>query len=540
MVLAIDNFGRVDILINNAGILRDKAFHNMTEKQWDDIVNCHLRGTYACTKAAYPHMVKQRYGRIVNTSSTSGIYGNFGQANYATAVSVSTHMAVSAGTDGPTQKMAILGFSRALAQEGAKYNIFVNTIGPSAGTQLTATVHSEELVKARRPEYVAPLVLALCSDMVQPNPTGGLYEVGCGWQGRTRWQRSGGVTLDVDQFTPEAIQSHWGRIIDFDDGHADSPETPEDGRKIIMGIVGRLMSATSKTPSNPWLAAIKAAKEFQQPASEHTYNDRDTILYNISLGATSDQLSLVYEGDPNFQVLPTFGVVIPPAPSKGFDMSKIVPNYSYKMVLHGEQYLEICKWPIPTSARVRSHLKLVDVLDKGKDAIIITGSTIEDCQTGEVLFYNETTLFARGSGGFGGPRNRADGASATASPPMRRPDFIAKVNTEKDQAAIYRLNGDRNPLHIDPAVAHAAGFNSGPILHGLCSFGLTGKALLSHYGPFRNMKTRFSANVFPGQTLQVEMWKEDRVILFQTRVQETGKLCISNGRAELLGSGPRL
>lgn len=87
---AIDNFGRIDILINNAGILRDQAFHNMSEMQWDDIHNVHLRGTYSCTKAAYPYMVKQNYGRIVNTTSASGIYGNFGQANYASAVSSTT------------------------------------------------------------------------------------------------------------------------------------------------------------------------------------------------------------------------------------------------------------------------------------------------------------------------------------------------------------------------------------------------------------------------------------------------------------------
>jgi multifunctional beta-oxidation protein len=89
---AIDAFGRVDILINNAGILRDKAFANMDDKQWDDIIAVHLRGTYKVTKAAYPYMVKQKYGRIVNTTSTSGIYGNFGQANYAAAVSVSDHL----------------------------------------------------------------------------------------------------------------------------------------------------------------------------------------------------------------------------------------------------------------------------------------------------------------------------------------------------------------------------------------------------------------------------------------------------------------
>ncbi|KAH0847810.1 Peroxisomal hydratase-dehydrogenase-epimerase [Fonsecaea pedrosoi] len=229
---AIDNFGRVDILVNNAGILRDKAFINMTEKQWDDIFNVHLHGTYACTKAAYPYMMKQKYGRIVNTSSTSGVYGNYGQANYATA------------------KMAILGFSRALAEEGAKYNIYVNTIGPSAGTQLTRTVLSEELVHARKPEFVAPLVLALCSDKVPDRPTGGLYEVGCGWQGRTRWQRSDGHTFDIDQFTPENIRDHWDKITNFADKCADSPETLGDEQKHIIGVIRWLMSRKQSTSIN--------------------------------------------------------------------------------------------------------------------------------------------------------------------------------------------------------------------------------------------------------------------------------------------------
>ncbi|EXJ71193.1 uncharacterized protein A1O5_06187 [Cladophialophora psammophila CBS 110553] len=527
---AIDNFGRVDILVNNAGILRDKAFVNMTEKQWDDIVNVHLRGTYACTKAAYPYMVKQKYGRIVNTTSTSGIYGNYGQANYATA------------------KMGILGFSRALAQEGAKYNIYVNTIAPSAGTELTRSVLSEELVNARKPEFVAPLVLALCSDKVPERPTGGLYEVGCGWQGSTRWQRSGGHTFDVDKFTPELIRDQWGRITNFDDGRADNPETPDDGRKNIIGIVRRLIGQTQTTSStsakgNPYLVAIEAAKEAKSSGSEFTYTDRDAILYNISLGATSDQLDLVYEGHPKFQVLPTYGVIVPYTAEKPFDLGKLLPNFSYRMLLHGEQYLEIRKWPIPTSARVRSHPILVDITDKGNAAVVVTGATSLDAQTGEELFYNETTLFIRGSGGFGGPRSptvNCGKAAASYTVPNRAPDFIAVEKTSKDQAAVYRLNGDRNALHIDPAIAGAAGFKDGPILHGLCSFGLTGKHILARYGAFKNIKVRFSGTVLPGQTLQVETWKEGQMVLFQTRIKETGKLCISGGGAELLASGFKL
>lgn len=212
---AIDAFGRLDILINNAGILRDKAFTNMDDKLWHQVMDVHLRGTYKVTKAAWPYMLKQKYGRIINTTSTSGIYGNFGQANYAAA------------------KCGILGFSRALAREGAKYNIFVNTIAPNAGTQMTRTVMPEEMVQAFKPDYIAPLVLLLSSDKV-PEPTGGLYEVGSGWVGKTRWQRTGGYGFPVDKpLTPEAVVSQWKSIVTFDD-RADHPESSADGLKSIM------------------------------------------------------------------------------------------------------------------------------------------------------------------------------------------------------------------------------------------------------------------------------------------------------------------
>lgn len=178
---AIDHFGRLDILVNNAGILRDQSFGNISDKQWNDIISIHLRGIYKCTKAAYPYMVKQNYGRIVNTTSTSGIYGSFGQANYAAAVRLFYILTDSLQTN-VIQKLGILGFSRALALEGRKYNILVNTIAPNAGTQLTATVLPEELVQVFKPIYIAPLVIALCSGSVPKPGTGMLYEVGSGFE----------------------------------------------------------------------------------------------------------------------------------------------------------------------------------------------------------------------------------------------------------------------------------------------------------------------------------------------------------------------
>jgi multifunctional beta-oxidation protein len=213
---AIDTYGRVDILINNAGILRDKAFGNMTDQMWDIVMDVHARGTYAVTKAAWPYMIKNKYGRIVNTTSTSGVYGNFGQANYAAA------------------KCAILGFSRALGWEGVKNNIYVNTIAPNAGTQLTATVMPEEMVQAFKPHYVAPIVALLVSDSC-PDPTLGLYEVGSGWQAQTRWQRTGGHGFPVDtKLSPEEVLKNWGRITNFDDGRTDNPKSMQDSLKPVI------------------------------------------------------------------------------------------------------------------------------------------------------------------------------------------------------------------------------------------------------------------------------------------------------------------
>lgn len=119
--------------------------------------------------------------------------------------------------------------------EGAKYNIYVNTIAPNAGTAMTRTIMPEEMVQAFKPDYIAPLVLALCSDRVPDRPTGGLYEVGSGWCGRTRWQRTGGHGFPVDTpLTPEAVRAQWSRIINFDDGRADHPEKVQDGLQTIL------------------------------------------------------------------------------------------------------------------------------------------------------------------------------------------------------------------------------------------------------------------------------------------------------------------
>ncbi|KAL8904339.1 MAG: hypothetical protein Q9171_007079 [Xanthocarpia ochracea] len=522
---ATDAFGRIDILINNAGILRDKAFANMDDDQWDQVIAVHLRGTYKTTKAAWPYFLKQKYGRIVNTTSTSGIYGNFGQANYAAA------------------KLGILGFSRALAREGAKYNIHVNTIAPNAGTNMTRSIMPEEMVQAFKPEQVAPLVVLLSSDKVPQPATGNLYEVGSGWHARTRWQRSGGHGFPVDvKLTPEAVLQAWKDIVNFDDGRADHPEDSQDGLKSIMkNMQNKSKENTARSTGQgnvDYPANIEKAKKAQADGTEFSYDDRDVILYNLGVGAKRTELPLVYEGSDEFQVLPTYGVIPSFGAAVPYSMDDILPNFSPMMLLHGEQYLEIRKYPIPTGAKLVSYPKLVEVVDKGNAAIVVSGSTTKDAATGEDIFYNEMSAFIRGSGGFGGPKKGSNRGAATAvyQPPQRQPDAIVEEATTEEQAALYRLNGDRNPLHIDPEFSKVGGFKV-PILHGLCFFGISGKHVYQTFGVFKNIKVRFAGTVLPGQKLRTEMWKEGSKVIFQTKVVETGNLCIAGAGAELVDGG---
>jgi multifunctional beta-oxidation protein len=422
--------------------------------------------------------------------------------------------------------------------EGAKYNIRVNAIAPNAGTNMTRTIFTEEMVQAFKPDYVAPLVALLCSDAMPEPVTNGLYECGGGWFARTRWQRSGGYGFPLDvPLTPEAVREKLPVITNFDDGRADHPEDPQQASaKLMAHLDNRKLGASAKVDKSI-LGAIEEAKKMTSEGTPFEYTDRDVILYNISLGAKRTDLPLVYENHDSFQALPTFGVIPWFNTATPWDLNSIVSNFSPMMLLHGEQYLEIRKYPIPTVARTVTYPRLVDVIDKGNAAVVIAGYTTQDSTTGEDLFYNESTLFIRGSGGFGGPPkptvSRPRSATAAYKPPPRQADLIIEEKTSEDQAALYRLNGDRNPLHLDPEFSKVGGFKN-PILHGLCFLGISGKHIFQNFGPYKSMKVRFAGVVLPGQTLKTEMWKEGNFVIFQTTVVETGKPAISGAGVELL------
>ncbi len=194
--IALDTYGQVDIVINNAGILRDASFHKMTDDDWDLVYNVHVKGAYAVTHAAWPHMRERAYGRLIFTASAAGIYGNFGQANYSMA------------------KIGLYGLSRTLNFEGKKLNIVSNTIAPFAGSRMTETVLPPEVIEKIKPEYVMPLVVKLCSE--EHTDGGGLYEVGAGWFGRLRWERTAGITFELSsELTPELLSDNWDPVVDF-------------------------------------------------------------------------------------------------------------------------------------------------------------------------------------------------------------------------------------------------------------------------------------------------------------------------------------
>jgi len=196
---AVDTFGSIDIVVNNAGILRDVTFTKMTEDDWDIIFAVHVKGSYLVTKAAWPHMREKSYGRIVMTSSASGIYGNFGQSNYSAA------------------KMALIGLGQTLALEGEKYNIKANTIAPQALSRLTESLMPEFVHDYIKPEFVSPLVVYLCSESC--DASGALYEVGAGAFCRIDKTRAKGLTIKPDRdISVEEVAENWQLINDTSEG----------------------------------------------------------------------------------------------------------------------------------------------------------------------------------------------------------------------------------------------------------------------------------------------------------------------------------
>jgi len=271
------------------------------------------------------------------------------------------------------------------------------------------------------------------------------------------------------------------------------------------------------------------------------YIEKDVMLYALGIGLGDDpmdrtELAFVYE--QNLKVVPTAATVLhasvgrPQMTGRGPEHRRSSVNYA--MIVHGEQKIELHR-PLPTFGSFTTTTSTIGAFDKGagKGAVIIN-QTIWTDDTGEKIATLTGTVFARGDGGFGGP---SEGAPQPHTVPTRAPDKTVEFTTRPSQALLYRLNGDRNPLHADPDVAKRAGFDR-PILHGLCTYGITCRAVLQEVVGFDaerilSHQVRFSAPVFPGDTIAVDLWQDDTIVSFEARAKERGVTVIKNGKTVL-------
>lgn len=271
---------------------------------------------------------------------------------------------------------------------------------------------------------------------------------------------------------------------------------------------------------------------YAPPAREHSYSENDSMLYALGVGLGHDpvderQLRFVYE--KNLATLPTMACITGYTRIRDLDLGA-----DYTKLLHGDQATIFHK-PLPTSGTVVSKISVRDVVDRGeKGAIIYLDRDVTDKASGELLATLTMGIFCRGEGGFGGPNKTTPPAHEI---PSREPDEVCELPTVPQAALIYRLSGDLNPLHADPEIARKVGFDR-PILHGLATYGIVGHAMLKTacgYDPTRlaTLSGRFSAPIYPGETIRTEIWRDGQTFSFRATAKERSAVVMNNGRAEI-------
>jgi acyl dehydratase len=270
------------------------------------------------------------------------------------------------------------------------------------------------------------------------------------------------------------------------------------------------------------------------PDVEQVYTARDVILYALGVGLgqnSTDPRELAFVYERNLKVLPTYPAVLGFSP---FMLRDLPTGIDFARTVHGEERIELHR-PLASQGHIVARTRLIDVIDKGagKGALLILERVIADKQSKQALATITQTVFCRGDGGFDTIRPSPPAHKV----PDRAPDLSCDLPTRPETALIYRLSGDLNPLHADPDAASAAGFPR-PILHGLASFGVAGHAILRSVcdndpARIRTIAGRFTAPVFPGETIRTDIWRDGNTLSFRARVPERDVVAIDNGRAEL-------
>ncbi len=267
----------------------------------------------------------------------------------------------------------------------------------------------------------------------------------------------------------------------------------------------------------------------------HRYTQRDTMLYALGIGLGADptneaELRFVYE--KNLVALPTLPVVLG---YPGMWLKEPGTGVDWVRLVHGEQGLRLHR-PVPPEGEVIGRTRVTGIVDKGpgKGALIYTERRVQDAASGELLATLTSSTFCRADGGFGGPTGPV---KAVHELPQRAVDRSVDFAIQPRAALVYRLSGDYNPLHAEPAVARAAGFER-PILHGLATYGIAGWAITQSVcggdpAAVQSIDVRFSSPVYPGETIRTEIWIEGKVVSFRALAVERDIVVLNNGRAEL-------
>lgn len=264
-----------------------------------------------------------------------------------------------------------------------------------------------------------------------------------------------------------------------------------------------------------------------------SYTDRETMLYALGIGMGRDpldetELAYVFEREP-LKTVASMASVLSRVPIMAES------GYNRAMVVHGEMSITLDR-PLPPEGALIADARVVEAYDKGegRGALVYVETKVRTADDNQPLFTTLSASFCRGDGGFGGS---TDPTPAPHTVPDRAPDFTCALETRPDQALLYRLNGDRNPLHADPVLARRVGFPV-PILHGLCTYGTACKAILQticgyDHTMIRGLDVRFSSPVYPGETIITDMWRDGNIVSFQCRLKERDKTVIRNGKCTL-------